>query len=98
MGQNEHIYFTRSKMNTLQRTYTRDDSELGITKPIKVYNLKTKTYALKNEKSKKRKQKKSKLKSKKSKGKKNNTNTNNISSKAPTKTCNPGGRRRRRSL
>ena len=76
MGQNEHIYFTRSKMNTLQRTYTRDDSELGITKPIKVYNLKTKTYALKNEKSKKRKQKKSKLKSKKSKGKKNKTNTN----------------------
>ena len=49
MGQNEHIYFTRSKMNTLQRTYTRDDSELGITKPIKVYNLKTKTYTSKNQ-------------------------------------------------
>ena len=76
MGQNEHIYFTRSKMNTLRRTYTNDDSELGITKPIKVYNLKTKTYTSKNVKSKKRKQKKSKLKSKKSKGKKNKTNTN----------------------
>ena len=56
MGQNEHIYFTRSKMNTLQRTYTRDDSELGITKPIKVYNLKT------NHKSKSKSKSKSKHK------------------------------------
>ena len=57
MNQNEHIYFTRSKMNTIQGSHTNNDPNIGITKPIKVYSLKTK---ISNHKSKSNKKSKSK--------------------------------------
>ena len=48
MNHSEHIYFTRSKMNSLQSTYNKEDPELGITKPVKVYSLKSQTKSHKN--------------------------------------------------
>ena len=67
MNIKDHIYFTRSKMNTQNRSVHEDNSELGITKPIRVYSLKT----IKNtSKPKISKTKKNKIKSKTSKTKK----------------------------
>jgi ATP-dependent Lon protease len=64
MNIKDHIYFTRSKMNTQNRSVHEDNSELGITKPIRVYSLKT----IKNtSKPKISKTKKNKIKSKTSK-------------------------------
>ena len=47
MNHSEHIYFTRSKMNSSQSCHNKEDPELGITKPIKVYSLKSKKVASK---------------------------------------------------
>ena len=87
MNQNEHIYFTRSKkisdyMNTSQRVHTMDDPDRGITKPIKVHNLKTK---ISKHKSKHKSKSNKKYKNKKNKNKKSKKNRIKLKTNSKTK-------------